>query len=32
MLSGVIETVKLGFLSGLSKRSVMLQAPVFYEA
>ena len=31
MLSGVIETVKPGFLSGLSKRAVMLQAPIFDE-
>jgi len=31
MLSGVIETVKPGFLSGLSKRSVMMQAPIFDE-
>ena len=31
MLSGVIETVKPGFLSGLSKRAVMMQAPIFEE-
>ena len=31
MLSGVIETVKPGFFSGLSKRAVMMQAPIFDE-
>jgi lipid II:glycine glycyltransferase (peptidoglycan interpeptide bridge formation enzyme) len=31
MLSGVIETVKPGFLSSLSKRAVMMQAPIFDE-
>jgi len=29
MLSGFIETVKPGFLSSLSKRAVMMQAPIF---
>ena len=29
MLTGVIETVKPGFLSSLSKRAVMIQAPIF---
>jgi len=29
MLTGVIETVKPGFLSSLSKRAVMMQAPIF---
>ncbi len=31
MLSGVIETVKSGFLFSLSKRAVMMQAPIFDE-
>jgi len=31
MLSGVIETVKPGFLSSLSKRAVMMQAPIVDE-
>jgi len=31
MRTGVIETVKPGFLSSLSKRAVMLQAPIFDE-
>ena len=31
MLAGVIETVKPGFLSRLSKRAVMMQAPIFDE-
>ncbi len=31
MLTGVIETVKPGFLSSLSKRAVMMQAPIFDE-
>lgn len=31
MLSGSIETVKPGFLSSLSKRAVMMQAPIFDE-
>ena len=31
MLSGGIETVKPGFLSSLSKRAVMMQAPIFDE-
>ena len=31
MLSGVIQTVKPGFLSSLSKRAVMMQAPIFDE-
>ena len=31
MLTGVIETVKHGFLSSLSKRAVMIQAPIFEE-
>ncbi len=31
MLTGVIETVKPGYLSSLSKRAVMMQAPIFDE-
>jgi len=31
MRTGVIETVKPGFLSSLSKRAVMMQAPIFDE-
>ncbi len=31
MLTGVIETVKPGFLSSLSKRAVIMQAPIFNE-
>ena len=31
MLTGVIETVKPGLFSCLSKRAVMLQAPIFNE-
>ena len=29
MLTGVIQTVRPGFLSSLSKRAVMIQAPIF---
>ena len=31
MLTGVIQTVNPGFLSSLSKRAVMMQAPIFDE-
>jgi len=31
MLTGVIEKVKPGFLSSLSKRAVMMQAPIYDE-
>ena len=31
MLTGVIQTVRPGFLSSLSKRAVMMQAPIFDE-